>query len=232
MVLRRTGTVVLPNSMKPKTASAQKPKKSRFSDMELSKVADYLVSKYNGKGGQMKKNGDADFNLERLFDYVYKTLSNVTFLMFFATAAYLCYNYTTSGEKSHLVVFANNLTSKFPSLNPSKCSILEFVLVLIPFAPAILSVDKKKRVPALVFTVLYYIFVPERTVYEYLIHGLIIYLIIKANDQKFKLIGFVALFLSYVMQFAIPLPSGTGYNCTAVATGFSLTPNSTGDVGQ
>nr|ACL37988.1 hypothetical protein [Ochlerotatus taeniorhynchus] len=81
-----------------------------------------------------------------------------------------------------------------------------------------MTVQPSNRFLTLIGTMLYYVFVPERTVYEYLVHGVILYLILRTNNRQFRLIGVVLLFLTYVMQFALPLPTGQGYNCTTNTT--------------
>nr|UZH43541.1 hypothetical protein 3 [Feitosa virus]UZH43556.1 hypothetical protein 3 [Feitosa virus]UZH43571.1 hypothetical protein 3 [Feitosa virus] len=192
MVLPRNGTVVRPSRLPVPIASAQKPLPKSSKPITESEKLDF--SKY--------------------FDYVTSAVSNTTFVVCFFLSAYLCYNYTTQGESSYLVTFVVNLITKFVSLKSAKCDILNFVLVSVPFVPAIMTVSPKRRFGAIICTVLYYMFVPERTVYEYLIHGAIVYLILRTTNKQFQLIGYALLFLSYVMQFAIPLPSGTGYNCT------------------
>nr|QIH12213.1 ORF3 [Bustos virus] len=192
MVLKRTGTVVRPVSTARRAVTAAPVKKAVKRVKEFGSNLDF--SKY--------------------FRYVTSVLSNTTFVLIFALSAFLCYNYTTKGETSHIVKFVSNFVTQFPSFKDSQCSIIGFLQVFVPFIPAVVSVRPSNRFATLVGVALYYVFVPERTVYEYLVHGIIMYLIVRTEVKSYRLIGFAMLFLSYIMQFALPLPSGEGYNCT------------------
>ncbi|AYW01745.1 membrane-associated protein [Uxmal virus] len=192
MVLQRTGTVVNQRTMaSPNVPVPKKPTiKSR-----LAQIRD-----------------TSGFNFSKYFDYASSVLLDTTFVMFFILSAYLCFNYTTKGESSHLVKFVKNFVNHFPSFADSECTILGLILVAVPFIPAIFTVSASNRAGAVFCTIAYYVFVPERTVYEYLIHGAIVYLILRTNVKQFRVIGLVLLFLSYIMQFTVPLPSGKGYS--------------------
>nr|AQM55506.1 hypothetical protein 3 [Wallerfield virus]AQM55509.1 hypothetical protein 3 [Wallerfield virus]AQM55512.1 hypothetical protein 3 [Wallerfield virus] len=193
MALQRTGTVVKPRAVAARTVSAPR------------------TATVKAKLTRLRDSANLDFS--KFFDYATNILTDTTFMVFFVLSAYLCFNYTTKGTSSMLVAFVDNFIKHFSSFSDSKCSILGMLLVGIPFAPAILTVNPKNRFGAILCTVLYYVFIPERTVYEYLVHGALVYLILRTSNKQFKLIGVGLLFLSYVMQFAIPLPSGDGYSC-------------------
>nr|AQM55292.1 hypothetical protein 3 [Biratnagar virus] len=193
MVLKRTGTVVRPTTTSRRAVVAA----------PLKRAANRV------------KNFGSNLDFSKYFQYATSVLSNTTFLLIFAFSAFLCYNYTTKGEKSHIVKFVGNFVTQFPSFKDSECSILGFVQFFVPFIPAVVSVRPSNRVATLVGVALYYVFVPERTVYEYLVHGIIMYLILRTEVRAYRLIGFAMLFLSYIMQFALPLPSGDGHNCTS-----------------
>uniref|UniRef100_A0AAU8JN62 ORF3 n=1 Tax=Dezidougou virus TaxID=1170421 RepID=A0AAU8JN62_9VIRU len=198
MVMRRTGTAVRPKTTVTKTVSVPATKTPR---------------------PKTTPNGVGKLDFSRFFNYATGVLTDTTFVMFFILSAYLCYDYNTGGDKSHIVKFVTNFVTQFSSFKASKCTILNLILVAVPFIPAIFTVTPKNRFGAIACTFLYYVFVPERTVYEYLIHGAIIYLILRTNVRQYRMIGVVLLFLSYVMQFTLPLPTGAAYKCNSTASG-------------
>ncbi|UUV42178.1 MAG: ORF3 [Kustavi negevirus] len=200
MVMRRTGMVVKPRTSETRTVVARRA---------LTNVQSNVRSKVES----LRTNLD----FSKFVSYATTVLTDTTFLMFFVLSAYLCYDYSTAGGKSHLVKFVTNFVTQFSSFKSNKCGILNLILVTVPFVPAILTVSPKNRFAAVASTALYYVFLPERTVYEYLIHGAIVYLILRTNNRQFRLIGIALLFLSYVMQFTVPLPTGTAFKCNATA---------------
>nr|ARQ15947.1 hypothetical protein 3 [Dezidougou virus] len=197
MVMRRTGTAVRPKTTVTKAVSAPVTKTPRVRSLS---------------------NGTGKLDFGRFFSYATGVLTDTTFVLFFILSAYLCYDYNTGGNQSHIVKFVTNFVTQFSSFKSSKCTILNLILVIVPFIPAIFTVTPKNRFGAIACTFLYYVFVPERTVYEYLIHGAIIYLILRTNVRQYRMIGIVLLFLSYVMQFTLPLPTGATYKCNSTVS--------------
>nr|QHA33727.1 putative capsid protein [Atrato Nege-like virus 1] len=149
----------------------------------------------------------------RYYDYAFSSLTNTTFLVFFAMSAYLCYNFTHEQKKSYVFMFVKNFVKSFPAFKDSGCKMVTMVLAVVPFIPAFLNVQRRNRILVVVGVFIYYVFLPEKSVYEYLAHGILVYLILRTNNKGYRIIGFALLFLAYVMQFAIPLPTKAGYTC-------------------
>nr|UDL13951.1 MAG: virion membrane protein [Xiangshan martelli-like virus 1] len=159
------------------------------------------------------KNKLSSLNLSSYFNYVSNVLLDPTYLTFFALCTYLAFDYNNSNASSFIYVFVTNLIKNFPTLKSSGCSIVNSIIGLIPFVPSVILAKPNLRVPAAIGSFLYYRFIPERTVYEYLIHGIILYLILKTRNKNFRILGVSLLFLSYIMQFAIPLPASNPLVC-------------------
>lgn len=147
-------------------------------------------------------------------EYVQRVLFNPTYILFFGFSAYLCFNYLHAHKKSHLWLFVEKFVKQFTSLADAKCSVLGVLLCFIPFLPVIVSVSPKQRTLAILCTFAYYVFIPEKSPYEYLAHGIIVFLILHTNNRGFRYLGVALLFLTYIMQFVFPLPTPkTPYTC-------------------
>ncbi|AHX42601.1 ORF3 [Tanay virus] len=195
MVLKRT-TVAARKVTSSKTAG--RPVKVT----EIRVTPKKTATKTSGKTERKSK----DFDFSAYFDYTVKVLTNPSYVIFFVCAAYLCFNYMHEHSNSHLWTFVQNFVNKFTTFKTSACSILNMMLCFVPFIPAIVSVPSKNRSLTIICTIAYYMFIPERTPYEYLAHGIIVFLILKTNNQQYRMIGVALLFLTYIMQFVIPLP--------------------------
>lgn len=159
------------------------------------------------------RNTVQSLNLTAFYNYAVNILCNPTFLLFYSLAIYLCYDYSNSHSKSHIYKFTQNLVTSFPSLSTSACKLYNAFVSLVPFLPVILSVPARSRVATIVGTILYYNLIPERSVYEYLIHSLCIYLFIRTKNKYFRILSLSLLFISYIMQFAVPLPANSILVC-------------------
>lgn len=161
-----------------------------------------------------KSTSSKGLDFSKYLDFAYNSVSTPAYILFFGLATYLCYNYLHAHSKSHLFLFVKNLGTQFPSLGKSGCSILKFMLCFIPFLPAMMSVTAKSRPHCFLIVWLYYVFIPERSPYEYLIHGLIVFLIMRTKNREYRILGCVLLFVTYIMQFAIPMPAASKtYTC-------------------
>ncbi|AVH76847.1 ORF3 [Andrena haemorrhoa nege-like virus] len=161
------------------------------------------------------RNSVKSFDLTSFYNYTLNVVSDPTFLLLYCLSIYICYDYSNSHDKSHIFKFTKNLVTTFPSLSASACAVYNWIVAFIPFLPVILTVPPKLRIPTFIGTILYYSFIPERTVYEYLIHSVCIYLFIRTRNRYFRILSLSLLFLSYVMQFAIPLPANSVLVCNS-----------------
>ncbi|AXQ04822.1 ORF3 [Culex Biggie-like virus] len=160
-----------------------------------------------------RKPREESFDINSFFEFVVRCVSDTTFLVLFGLSMFLCFDYALSGADSKLVSFATSMSKRFPALLPAVCPIVELLIVAVPFLPSIIVSPKKRRPLVIFLAVAYYLFVPERTVFEYALHGLCAYCFVKTTNKQYKFVIFGAALLIYITQFTLPLTSSVDYNC-------------------
>ncbi|AIL49275.1 hypothetical protein 3 [Goutanap virus] len=154
-----------------------------------------------------------NFDLNSFFEFVVRCVSDSTFLILFSISMFLCFDFSLSGASSKLVSLATSISTKFPTLLPAVCPVVEFLLVAVPFAPSILVSPKNRRPLVIFMALLYFFFVPERTVFEYAFHGLCTYCFVKTTNKQYKFVILGIALLIYITQFTLPLSSSVDYKC-------------------
>ncbi|QOJ43138.1 ORF3 [Sandewavirus dungfly] len=151
---------------------------------------------------------------KKYFDYALSVMTDITFLMFFALSVYLCYDHSNNGKSSLIYKFVVNFVTSFPIFKKSLCKIYSLIVSLVPFIPVVISVPPYKRFTSVLMIFAYYFFLPEKSVFEYLVHSICMLLFVKTKITTFKIFSLVIFVVSYIMQFAIPLETGVQIKCS------------------
>lgn len=167
----------------------------------------------NGNGSQLI-GGNIASMFNRFADYVKNAFFDASFLILMGVAIFLMVSY-----ESHDDSIVQTLLSKMEKSDVFKAfgtwirSNLPKFVGLIAFLPAVFCVAGRKQGLTMLLSVVWIWLVPEHIAFEYIIQGILLYLFMKTDVDRYKLLIVIFGIFFYFMQFGFVF---SDYDCAKI----------------